>query len=95
MRKYPYMGEFTMKAYFEREPDIRKMIQSDFDKLNKLSEDLIVKNIDKSNLPDGVDIRMMYHEMVWAADGYMHMADVRGKIDPDKIEKDFKKLISF
>ena len=95
MRKYPYMGEFTMKAYFEHEPDIKEMIQSDFDKLNRLSEDLIVKNIDKSKLPENIDIRMMYREMVWAADGYMHMADIRGKIDPDKIEKDFEKLITF
>jgi len=95
MRNYPYMGEFTVKAYYEQEPEIREMIQPHFDRLNRKSEDLIVNTADHTILRDDADIRMMYREMVWAADGYLHMTGAGENMDPGKIEKDFEELINF
>jgi AcrR family transcriptional regulator len=94
MRRYPYAIEFSMRAYYEQDSNVAKEIQSSFANKNTESERKILDKIDKSKFKEGVNFSYMYQEMIWATDGYMRNVMAMGKINPDKIEKEFNKLIS-
>ena len=94
IRKYPYASEFSLRAYYEQDPEIRQEIQNNFREISDESEKRLFEIIDTITLRDDIDLHEMYQEMIWAADGYMHTAIIRGNIDADLIELDFEKLIA-
>ena len=94
IRKYPYASEFSLRAYYEQDPEIRQEIQNNFREISDESEKRLFEVIDTTTLRDDIHLHEMYQEMIWAADGYMHTAIIRGNIDADLIELDFEKLIA-
>ncbi len=93
-RKYPYASEFSLRAYYEENPEIRQGIQNNFREISEESEKRVFEVIDTTTLRDDINLHEMYREMIWAADGYMHNVMLQGNIDADKIEADFNKLIT-
>jgi len=94
IRKYPYASEFSLRAYYEQNSEIRKEIQNNFLKISAESEKILFALIDTTTLRADINPHEMYQEMIWAADGYMHTAIIRGNIDADLIELDFENLIA-
>ena len=93
MKRYPYVSQFSLRAYYEPELEIRQEIQSNFDEISAESERIIFSSIDLNKLRDDIDLHEMYLEMIWAADGYLHFALLKGTVDADIIEKEFEKLL--
>ncbi len=93
LREYPYVSEFSLRAYYEENIEVKKEIQDSFHKINLESEKKAFEIIDITKLRDDIDIHQMYQEMVWASDGYLHMALIQGDINVDKLKSDFEKLI--
>lgn len=94
MKKYPYASEFSMRAYFEDDEEFSADIRHSFLRLETESWNKVWEKIDKSKLRDDIDPLLMYREMVWAADGYMHQMMHSRNMDPDNIEMEFEKLIA-
>lgn len=94
IRKYPYASEFSLRAYYEQNPEIRQEIQNDFQEISAKSEKILFTLVDTTTLRADINPHAMYQEMIWAADGYMHTAIIRGNIDADLIELDFENLIT-
>lgn len=94
MRQHLYLYFFSIKAYYESAPEVKEMIQSDFQMKNKSSEEIIWSKIDTSLFREQVDIKLLYEELIWVSDGYLHRMSACGKIDADLMEADFNKLIS-
>lgn len=95
MKKYPDLTFFTLKAYYETDPevcgDIRKLIGriASFDansKFLKISPDRFV---------EGIDLKMMYTDMYLASEGYLWEKSHQEKFDADEVERDFEQLIEF
>lgn len=93
LREYPYVSEFSLRAYYEENIEVKKEIQDSFHKINLESEKKAFEIIDITKLRDDIDIHQMYQEMVWASDGYLHMSLMQGNINVDKLKSDFEKLI--
>ncbi len=93
LREYPYVSEFSLRAYYEENIEVKKEIQDSFHKINLESEKKAFEIIDITKLRDDIDIHQMYQEMVWASDGYLHMSLMQGDINVDKLKSDFEKLI--
>ena len=93
LRVYPYVSEFSIRAYYEQNPEVKKDIQDSFMQLNLESERKVLEVIDTSILRDDIDLHQMYQEMVWASDGYLRMAFMQGEVNVDKLKSDFEKLI--
>jgi AcrR family transcriptional regulator len=93
-RMYPYASEFSLRAYYEENPEIRQEIQNNFREISEESEKKVFEIMDTTTLRDDINLNEMYREMIWAADGYMHNVMLQGNIDADKIESDFNKLIA-
>lgn len=94
-KRYPYMSEFTMRAYFEQDAEIAESIQVNFERLMEEGVKTVLEKIDRSPFREDLDVNLMYREMILAADGYMHMTYISGNIDPDKIKTDLEKIIQF
>lgn len=94
IRKYPYASEFSLRAYYEQDAEIGQEIQNNFREISAESEKRLFALIDTTTLRDDINLQEIYKEMIWAADGYMHTAIMRGNIDADLIELDFGKLIA-
>ena len=95
IRMYPDMGTFTIKAFYEKDEDIRAAIQESYHKYFNLKADKTRLNLDPSQFIEGLDVAMMYREMYWASEGYLWETVQRGSVDVDQMEKGFRKLVEF
>lgn len=93
MRKYPYMYAFSLKAYYEREEDIKQSIQKNFMEVSRSSEEKIWRLIDTKVFRSDIDLELMYKEIMLAVDGYMFQKYHMGVVNVDEIEEDFVRLI--
>ena len=95
MRLYPDMSIFTVKAFYEKDPEVAADIQESYRKYFNLKAEKTRVNLDPAQFIPGLDVPMMYREMYWAAEGYLWEMLQQGDLDIDQVEKDFKKLIDF
>ena len=51
--------------------------------------------LDPEQFIPGLDLKMMYQDMYWAAAGYLWERVQREELDMDEMEQDFLKLIDF
>lgn len=95
LKQYPYMGTFTLKAFYEKDPAICKAIQESYKKHFNYKASRTLLNLDPEQFIPGLDIKMMYQDMYWASEGYLWEMVQRGDLDISKMEKDFTELIKF
>lgn len=95
MRQFPYMAQFAVKAFYEKDEaicvDIQKSYQAWF---GKKALD-ILSMLDPDDFIPGLDLQMMYRDMYWAAEGYLFEMLQRGSLDAGQIELDFHRLLAF
>lgn len=92
---YPDMGNFTIRAFYEKDPIISAAIQESYHKYFNLKADKIRLNLNPEQFISGLDIPMMYREMYWASEGYLWEMVQQGNVDVAQMEKDFTKLMEF
>ena len=95
MRDYPYMYGFSLKAYYETAPEVKDSIQENFAHFSTASERIVFEKIDTSKFRKDIDLRTMYAEIFYAADGYMLKKYRSDCINPDEIEQEIITLIDF
>lgn len=95
IRLYPDMGNFAVKAFYEKDPDIRETVQESYQRYFKLKAEKTCMKLEPEQFIPDLDIPMMYREMYWASEGYLWEMVQRGDVDVERMEKDFTKLIKF
>lgn len=95
IRLYPDMVNFTIKAFYEKDPEISAAVQESYHRYFNLKADKVRMNFDPAQFAPGLDIDMMYHDMYWASEGYLWEMVQRGGVDAGRMEKDFLKLMRF
>ncbi|MBP3319439.1 MAG: TetR/AcrR family transcriptional regulator [Ruminiclostridium sp.] len=95
IRDYPDMANFTIKAFYEKEPEICAAVQASYHRYFNFKADQFRWNLDPSQFVEGLDIEMMYREMYWASEGYLWEMVQQGDVDMEKMERDFLRLIEF
>lgn len=95
IRRYPDMGYFTIKAFYEKDEEICAAIQESYHKYFSLKADRTCLNLDSTQFVEGLDVAMMYREMYWASEGYLWETVQRGNVDMDQMERDFQRLLAF
>lgn len=95
IRLYPDMGNFTIRAFYEKDPEICAAVQESYYKYFNLKADKVRLNLDPEQFIPGLDISMMYREMYWASEGYLWEMVQRGNVDIEEMEMVFTKLIEF
>ena len=95
MRKYPYIGTFVVKAYYEKDPEVCPAIQKSYRKLFDYKANKTLMNLNPEDFIPGLDLQMMYKDMYRASEGYLWEMVHRGELDVDKMEQDFTEMIAF
>lgn len=95
IRRYPDMANFTIKAFYETDPEICAAVQTSYHKYFNLKADKTRLNLDPSQFVAGLDIPMMYREMYRASEGYLWEMVQRGRVDMEQMERDFSRLMAF
>lgn len=95
IRRYPDMGTFTIRAFYEKDREICAAIQESYHKYFNLKADQTRLNLDPGQFTPGLDVAMMYREMYWASEGYLWEMVQQGNIDIDRMDRDFRKLLEF
>lgn len=95
MRLYPDMANFTIKAFYESDPEISAAVQKSYHKYFNLKADKARINFDPEQFVPGLDIAMMYRDMYWASEGYLWEMVQSGHVDIDQMEQSFTELIAF
>lgn len=93
--QYPDMANFTIKAFYEKDPEICAAVSESYHRYFNLKADRARINFDPAQFVSGLDIPMMYREMYWASEGYLWEMVQRGPVNTAEMEKDFTRLIAF
>ena len=95
IRRYPDMAGFTIRAFYEKDPEICAAIQASYHRYFNLKADQDRLDLDPAQFVPGLDIPMMYREMYWASEGYLWEMVQRGDVDMERMEQDFTRLMTF
>ena len=95
MKKYPDMGNFSIKAYYEKDPEVVKDVQKIVAPYTKMETNMTLPPLDRSIFKEGLDLNMMYQDMYLASEGYLWRMQQTDKLDIDKMVADYKKIIDF
>ena len=93
MRQFPFLYLFSMNAYYEKCPEVKEKVQKSFGFINQRSLETVLKMINPSNIREGFTVEEIYQEVLFASDGFLLQIYRSGKLDIDKMENDYCKLI--
>ena len=95
IRRYPYMANFVLRAFYEKDSEVRSAIQSSYQSLFAKKEAQLLSTLNPEDYRPGLDLSMMYKQMYWAAEGYLWQVSHQGPLDPVQMEKDFRQMLAF
>ncbi len=95
MRKYPDLTIFTLKAYYETDPEVYGDIQKIIGRIASFDANSRFLKIDPEKFVEGIDLQMMYMDMYLASEGYLWEKSQQGRLNVDEVEKDFIRMIDF
>lgn len=95
MRRYPDLGAFVVKSYYEKDPDVCEDLQELIARYTDFKASPILSALDPGQFIPGLDLQMMYRTMYWASEGYLWEKVQTGGLDADTMEEDFMKIIDF
>ena len=95
MRQYPDLSLFQLKAYYEKDSSLRQDINQLIGNYSGYEKQSEMLKLDKEQFIEGLDLEMMYMDMFLASQGYLWEKMQSDTIDPDRMERDFIRMIEF
>ncbi len=95
MHRYPYIGNYAMKVFYERDPEVCTEIQESYKRFKDIKANSTLLNLDPKQFREGIDVSMMYQEMYLASLGYLWEFMQDEEMDIDRMEADFTKMFEF
>lgn len=95
MERYPHMAAFTVKAFYEKDPELSVKIQKSYRRHFDGKAATALAALDPRDFIPGLDLQMMYREMYWASEGYLWEMLQRGGLDVPQMKRDFQELLAF
>lgn len=94
LRSYPELAMFELKAYYEKEPELRADIERLIGRYSGFEFQSKQIKLDPEQFIDGLDLEMMYRDIYLASEGYLWEKLYSGGLDPDIFEQDYLKMIA-
>lgn len=95
IRQYPDMALFSMKVYYEKDPEVRGEIQKSIEEHGSYTTQAGMLKLDPEIFVPGLDFECMYQDMFWAAEGYLWEKMQNDNFDVDEMEVEFRRMIDF
>lgn len=93
--RYPHMSNFVLRAFYEKDGDIKAAIQESYVTLFAKKEKQMLASLDAFDYKEGIDLEMMIQQMYWAAEGYLWQKVHEDQLDIEEMEQDFRKMLAF
>ncbi|MCR5148313.1 MAG: TetR/AcrR family transcriptional regulator [Eubacterium sp.] len=95
MHKYPDMGRFALKAYYDDDDEIREELRKIIEPFQQLSTNIMIPELDPKQFKEGIDLEMMYKDMYLASEGFLYHEMQKDDFDVDKMAEEFRKMVDF
>ena len=95
MEKYPYMANFAVRAFFEKDAQVASEVQSRYRAAFSQKATKALAQVDPKDFVPGLDLEMMYRQMFLASEGYLWEMLQKGEVDWEKVRQDFARLLEF
>ena len=95
MKRYPELAVFQLKAFYEKEPELRREINALIGEYSGFEAQAEMLKLDSERFVEGLDLEMMYRDIYLASEGYLWERLYSGRLDPDEMERDYVKMIDF
>lgn len=95
MRRYPDLGAFVVKSYYEKDPEVCEDLQQLIAKYTDFKASPILAALNPEQFIPGLDLQMMYRTMYWASEGYLWEKVQQGGLSADEMEEEFVRIIDF
>ncbi|MGN1345541.1 MAG: TetR/AcrR family transcriptional regulator [Eubacteriales bacterium] len=95
MKIYPDMAAFTIKAFYEKDPEVHDDIQRSYHQSFDRKAVNTLQRLDLSEFREDIDLRQMYREMYLFSVGYLWESMQLGEIQPERVERDYMEMIGF
>lgn len=99
MKKYPFMGNFVIRAFYETDPSIQTEIEKSYARLISMKAAPSWANLEPDQFVEGVEPERILREMYLVSEGYLWELQKKGSLqteeDIEKIEADFREMIAF
>lgn len=95
MKQYPDLSLFQLKAYYEKDKELRPEINKLIRAYSGYETQAEVLKLSREQFAEGIDLETMYMDMYFASEGYLWEKLQCDEVDPDQMEKDFIRMIEF
>lgn len=95
MEQYPYIANFAIRAFFEKNKEVTGEIQASYRKYFSLKATQALSRVDPKDFIPGLDLNMMYRQMFLASEGYLWEMMQQGGLSRERLRQDFGKLLEF
>ena len=95
MEQYPYIANFAIRAFFEKNKEVTGEIQASYRKYFSLKATQALSRVDPKDFIPGLDLGMMYRQMFLASEGYLWEMMQQGGVSREQLRRDFGKLLEF
>lgn len=95
MERYPYIANFAIRAFFEKNAEVTGEIQASYRKYFSRKATQALSRVDPKDFVPGLDLQMMYRQMFLASEGYLWEMMQQGGLDREQLRQDFGKLLKF
>ena len=95
LRDYPDIMNFSVKAYYEDDPDVRDDIRKRVNPYTNITTNKRMPPLDPKDFKEGLDLRKMYREIYMASEGYLWQVSQQRNIDVSKVTRDYKEMVDF
>ena len=95
MEKYPYMANFAIRAFFEKNEQVAGEIQASYRKAFSLKATQALARVNPEDFIPGLDLNMMYRQMFLASEGYLWEMLQKGDVNWEQVRRDFTDLMNF
>ena len=92
-RSWPWMAIFAVKAWYEDDPEVSPDITKSTDPYAKVTGETLRLLYPDTDFRDDLDIGVMYKDMYYMSEGYLWHEMQWGKIDPNKMEKEYMAFV--
>ena len=95
LKDYPDILNFSVKAYYETDPEVRNDVRKVVNPYTGLATNRRTPELDPKDFKEGLDLEKMYREIYLASEGYLWRVSQSGSIDVNKIIKDYGEMVDF
>ena len=95
LKDYPDIMNFSVKAYYEDDPEVRDDIRKIVNPYTGLTTNKRLPKLDPKDFRDGLDLEKMYKQIYLASEGYLWQMSQTGNINVDKVINDYKEMVDF